>query len=85
MPGRFTSKTIDSARARLVIPLRRATRDGIVSEWWNRQKKIESYLNAIAALLEDANTYDQYTGGPMPEQPSWSDLARILLAAAVQG
>jgi len=48
-------------------------------EWEN--VTLPEYLEAMAAWLEDADGYYANAGKPIPQQPSWQNLAEILLAA----
>ncbi len=42
---------------------------------------LTSYLEAMAAWVNDMPGYYKNRGEPVPDQPSWKTLARILLAA----
>jgi hypothetical protein len=48
-------------------------------QWENLD--LRSYLDALAAWVEDMDGYYQNKGEPVPEQPSWKVLGNILLAA----
>jgi len=48
-------------------------------EWEN--VSLPEYLEAMAAWIEDADGYYANAGKPVPQQPSWQNLAEILLAA----
>ena len=50
-------------------------------EWENRD--LPSYLEAMAAWVEDMDGYYQNRGEAMPDQPSWKTLEDILQAARV--
>jgi hypothetical protein len=50
-------------------------------EWENID--LGSYLDALAAWIEDMDGYYQNRGEPVPEQPNWMVLGHILLAAKV--
>jgi hypothetical protein len=50
-------------------------------EWENRD--LASFLNAMAAWIEDMEGYYQNRGESVPEQPSWKVLGEILLAARI--
>jgi hypothetical protein len=50
-------------------------------EWENRD--LASFLNAMAAWIEDMDGYYQNQGEPVPERPSWKVLGEILLAARI--
>ncbi len=49
------------------------------ASWENRD--LESYLDAIAAWVEDMDGYYENRGEPVPWQPNWRVLGQILLAA----
>lgn len=49
--------------------------------WENND--LPSFLEALAAWTEDMDGYYKNQNEPMPEQPSWSMLAGILLAATM--
>jgi hypothetical protein len=42
---------------------------------------LERYLSALASWLEDSDGYYQNQGRPVPESPSWRDVADMLMAA----
>ena len=44
---------------------------------------LDSYLEAMAAWIEDSDGYYRNMGQPVPQTPSWKTLADILLAAKV--
>jgi len=48
-------------------------------EWEN--VTLPEYLEAMAAWIEDADGYYSNAGKSVPQQPSWQNLAEILLAA----
>lgn len=48
-------------------------------DWENAT--LPAYLEAMAAWIEDAEGYYVGAGQPVPQQPSWQNLAEILLAA----
>jgi hypothetical protein len=48
-------------------------------DWENND--LNSYLEAMAAWVEDMDGYYQNSGQPSPQQPSWKIMAEILLAA----
>ncbi|HZT82113.1 MAG TPA: hypothetical protein VFA26_17935 [Gemmataceae bacterium] len=50
-------------------------------EWENRD--LPSFLEAMAAWVEDMDGYFKTRGEPVPDQPTWQTLAQILLAAKV--
>ena len=50
-------------------------------EWENRD--LPSYLEAMAAWVEDMDGYYQNRGEAAPEQPTWKTLEQILQAARV--
>jgi hypothetical protein len=50
-------------------------------EWENRD--LASFLNALAAWVEDMDGYYQNLGESVPDQPSWKTMGQILLAARV--
>jgi hypothetical protein len=47
--------------------------------WENRD--LPSYLDAMAAWIEDMDGYFLHKGEQPPEQPSWKLLSEILMAA----
>ena len=49
--------------------------------WENRD--LESYLEAMAAWVEDMDGYFQNIGQAVPKNPSWKLLAQILIAASI--
>jgi hypothetical protein len=50
-------------------------------EWENRD--LPSYLEAMAAWVEDMDGYYQNRGEAVPDQPTWKTLKDILQAARV--
>lgn len=50
-------------------------------DWGNRD--LPTFLEALAAWVEDMDGYYQNLGQPMPEQPSWMLLGQMFLAAKV--
>lgn len=50
------------------------------SDSWEN-KDVGSYLDAIAAWVEDMDGYFQNRGEPIPQQPDWKLFGQILLAA----
>ena len=48
-------------------------------EWENAA--LPDYLEAMAAWIEDSEGYYVNAGKPVPQQPSWQNLAEILIAA----
>lgn len=42
---------------------------------------LERYLAALASWLEDSDGFYRNQGRPVPEQPSWRDVADMLIAA----
>ena len=48
-------------------------------EWENN--RLETYLEALAAWVEDMEGYYQNRGEEAPQEPSWKLLGEILLAA----
>ena len=51
------------------------------TDWENRD--LSSYLEALAAWVEDMDGYFSNQGEPVPDPPSWKTLGQILLAARV--
>lgn len=51
------------------------------SGWENSD--LGSFLNAMAAWVEDMDAYYQNQGLPMPDQPDWRLLGHILMAAKI--
>jgi hypothetical protein len=49
-------------------------------ETWGN-KNLDSYLEAIAAWIEDMDGYYLNLNEPVPEEPSWKTIGQILLAA----
>jgi hypothetical protein len=49
--------------------------------WENRN--LGSYLEAVAAWVEDMDGYYENRGQPVPQQPDWKVLGEILLAATL--
>lgn len=49
--------------------------------WENND--LGSYLEALAAWVDDMDGYYINTGQPVPEKPTWLNIADILLAAKV--
>ena len=49
--------------------------------WEN--KTLERYLSALSSWLEDCDGYYQSQGRPVPENPSWRDIAEMLMAAKI--
>jgi hypothetical protein len=49
----------------------------------SENRNLESYLEAIAAWVEDMDGYYQNRGQPVPQQPDWKVLGEILLAATL--
>lgn len=47
----------------------------------SEDRNLESYLEAIAAWVEDMDGYYENRGQPVPQQPDWKVLGEILLAA----
>jgi hypothetical protein len=58
-----------------------ATLDEEASSWENAD--LASYLEAMAAWLEDMDGYFEGVGEPVPLQPSWKLIGQILAAARV--
>jgi hypothetical protein len=50
-------------------------------DWQNRD--LHSYLEAMAAWVEDMDGYYRNRGEVAPDQPTWKTLAQILQAAKV--
>jgi hypothetical protein len=48
-------------------------------EWEN--DRLDTYLEAVAAWIEDMDGYYQNRGEAAPQEPSWKLLGEILLAA----
>lgn len=42
---------------------------------------LETYLAALASWLEDSDGYYRNQGRPVPVEPSWRDVAEMLMAA----
>jgi hypothetical protein len=42
---------------------------------------LERYLEALASWLEDSEGYYRNQGRPVPTEPSWRDVAEMLMAA----
>jgi hypothetical protein len=51
------------------------------ADWENCD--LPSYLDALAAWVDDMEGYYENRGEPVPQQPSWKTLAEVLLAARV--
>lgn len=49
-------------------------------ESWE-SRDLESFLDAVAAWIEDMDGYHRSSGGQTSEQPGWRTFARILMAA----
>jgi hypothetical protein len=47
--------------------------------WTNAD--LDSFLEAMAAWIEVMDGYYRNLGEPMPEQPTWSTIGQILIAA----
>lgn len=78
-------RTIDSIATRndlaeFIRELRVSLSDA-PSEWENHD--LGSYLEAMAAWLDDMDGYYKNRGEPVPAQPDWKVLAQILAAARV--
>lgn len=54
------------------------------SESWEN-KNLVAYLDALAGWTEDMDGYFHNIGEEVPEQPSWSLLGKMLLAAKYYG
>lgn len=50
------------------------------SKTWTN-KDLETFLNAMAAWIDDMEGYYQNQGLPVPEEPEWKTIADILMAA----
>jgi hypothetical protein len=50
-------------------------------EWEN--PTLEMYLVALASWLEDSDGYYRNQGRPVPVDPSWRDVAEMLMAARI--
>jgi hypothetical protein len=48
-------------------------------DWEN--PTLETYLAALARWLEDSDGYYRNQGRPVPAEPSWRDVADMLMAA----
>lgn len=59
----------------------RCTLDDQSAAW--EHQNLSSYLDALAAWIEDMDGYFQHRGEPLPVQPSWKLLGQILAAARV--
>jgi hypothetical protein len=44
---------------------------------------LDRYLDALAAWLEDSDGYYRNQGRPVPAEPSWRDVADMLMAASI--
>jgi len=42
---------------------------------------LDRFLAALASWLEDSSAYYENQGRPVPETPSWRDVAEMLMAA----
>ena len=51
-------------------------------EQWENDN-LGTYLEALAAWVDDMDGYYQFHGEPMPTQPDWAMLGHILLAATI--
>ncbi len=51
------------------------------SNWENED--LPSFLEAMAAWIEDMDGYYQNQGEPTPNQPSWKTIGEILKAATI--
>jgi len=49
--------------------------------WENRN--LDSFLDALAAWVEDMDGYYLNAGEPVPEHPTWKTLGKMLLAARI--
>lgn len=49
-------------------------------EQWENQT-LEGYLSALARWIEDSDGYYRNHGRSPPENPSWKDVAEMLMAA----
>ncbi len=56
-------------------------REAKPGEWENRD--LPTFLDALAAWVEDMDGYYRNLGQPLPDQPSWKMLGQMLLAAKV--
>lgn len=70
-------------RSDLAIFIRAILRDfrEAPNGWENRD--LESYLEALAAWVEDMEGYYQNRGEIVPDQPVWMTLGQMLLAARI--
>ncbi len=71
------------SRHALAAFVRALLRDMRESPDTNENRDLGSYLEAMAAWIEDMDGYYADRGEPLPEQPSWRTVAEILAAAAV--
>jgi hypothetical protein len=53
----------------------------VPGEWENNE--LPSYLDALAAWVEDMDGYYKNRGEALPDPPGWNTLAQMLLAARV--
>ena len=65
--------------ARFVEEMSKALKNG--ERWENRDLK--SFLEAMAAWIEDMDGYFENQGEPCPTSPSWKTFAQILAASTV--
>lgn len=49
--------------------------------WENRT--LDTYLEALSSWLEDSDGYYRNQGRPIPAEPSWRDIAEMLMAASM--
>lgn len=47
---------------------------------WENQT-LDSYLSALASWLEDSEGFYKNQGRPVPQTPTWRDIADMLMAA----
>ena len=59
-----------------------ASESSSASKNWEN-KDLSSFLEAMAAWIEDMDGYYQNKGEPMPNQPSWKTIGEILKAATM--
>ena len=44
---------------------------------------LDTYLAALSSWLEDSDGYYRNQGRPIPAEPSWRDIAEMLMAASM--
>jgi hypothetical protein len=72
-----------ATREDLVVFIQALVKESIsVSKNWENED-LSSFLQAMAAWIEDMDGYYQNRGEPIPSQPSWKTLGEILKAATI--